>query len=474
MVRRKNSEEEPAPKKSSAPKKISSKQTKKREVSVEDAVEATTMKMKKRKGGGKLAVALVMVAVLLGVGWFTTQWLLTGNNGNVLSGLFDNQTELIGEEEGRVNFVLLGNPGAEDYDGTRLTDTIMVASYDVENDFLNMFSIPRDMYVPVPSGGFAKANAVYEIGEDKNNDGPGEVIAMLEEILEIEIPYYMRIDFEGFTKVVDELGGVTVTVDRALSDPFYPGPNFGYQLVEFDEGTYTMDGDTALKYVRSRQTTSDFDRARRQQGMMVALRDKAMDLELLTAPTKAFEILDVLASHFDTNLSRDEFERVMKLVLDFDSANVANKVFDDSPAGLLYGTRVDNIYVLKPVDDDYTKLASFVEDALSSGSELEEVPAVVEEPLKLEVLNGTNVTGLAGGVADKLADLNFDIVRVGNNPTRGFDAPVIYDNTDGKKFSSLKRLAEILGATISQDEISLPANVEARLVVGTSSENFTQ
>src|SRR5690606_10881024 len=253
----------------------------------------------------------------------------------------------------------------EDYDGTRLTDTMMVASYDVENDSLHLFSVPRDLYVPVPTGGFAKANAVYEIGEDKNNDGAGAVRDMLEEILEIRIPYYMRIDFDGFTKVVDELGGVTVNVEKALSDPFYPGPNFGYQLVEFSQGTYTMDGETALKYARSRQTTSDFDRARRQQQIILALRDKAMNLELLTAPTKAFEILDVFSDHFDTNLNRSEFERLMKLVVDFDSNNVVSKVFDDSPAGLLYGTRVDNIYVLKPVNDDYTKLADFVNDALT-------------------------------------------------------------------------------------------------------------
>lgn len=469
MVRRKN-ESDSAPKKS--PMKSTAKKIRK-EVSVDEPMQAAMPKMKKaRKGGGRLAVALIMVAVLLGVGWFATQWLLTGNNGNVLSGLFNNQTKLIGEEEGRINFMLLGNPGQEDYDGTRLTDTMMVASYDVENDSLNLFSVPRDLYVPVPTGGFAKANAVYEIGEDKNNDGAGAVRDMLEEILEIKIPYYMRIDFDGFTKVVDELGGVTVNVEKALSDPFYPGPNFGYQLVEFSQGTYTMDGATALKYARSRQTTSDFDRARRQQQIILALRDKAMDLELLTAPTKAFEILDVLSDHFDTNLNRSEFERLMKLVVDFDSNNVVSKVFDDSPAGLLYGTRVDNIYVLKPVNDDYTKLADFVKDALTKPADENTIPEVVEEPLKIEVMNGTNVTGLAGRVGDKLSGFDFDIVRVANNPTRGFENTVIYDNTDGKKFSSLKRLAEILGATISTEKITLPANVEARVVVGSSSEGF--
>ena len=145
-----------------------------------------------------------------------------------------------------------------------------------------------------------------------------------------------------------------------------------------------MDGEMALKYARSRKTTSDFDRARRQQQVVIALRDKALELELLMAPAKMADIQSIVASHFSTNLTEGEAKRLMELAKDFDTANISNKVFDDSPAGLLYGTKVDGIFVLKPVDDDYTKISAFVASALNRSVPVDNQDADIEvEPLRI-------------------------------------------------------------------------------------------
>ena len=427
----------------------------------------------RRRPVGRGVMIIGLILILLGLGWFGAQAMM-GNGGNPLAGLFGgSSTKLMGEDDGRVNFLLLGNPGDPTHDGPGLTDTIIVASYDVEKNYLNMFSLPRDLWVNVPGYGNTKINAVYEIGNSDDSDGEELTAQTVEQLVGLEIPYYLRIDFEGFQKIVDELGGVTVDVKKDLNDPFYPGPNDGYQLLEVKAGTQTMDGDMALRYVRSRQTTSDFDRALRQQEVLVALRNKANDLELLTAPTKVFEINEILADHFNTNLSRGEFERFLELLTDFDPANVAFKVFDDSAAGLLYGTKVDAAYVLKPVNDDYSKIAAFVADALAkAGMQPEESEEVAAEPLKIEVLNGTNITGLAGVVAQKLKDAGFEIVRVGNNPTRGIKQSTIYDNTNGQKFSGIKRLSEILKGVISEEKLTLGGAIEARVVVGEDAQGL--
>ena len=471
MVRKKEPSEGKAP--LPASKKIEVTRTSKPQP-VGEYEDVPRARRSRKKGGGRIIVALLVVLVLLGLGWFAAQAILGHGNGGLFSGLLGG-AKLAGEEDGRVNFLIMGNPGDPNYDGTELTDTVMVASYDMTNKTVNLFSLPRDLYVSVPKYGSTKVNAVYEIGKRQFDDGPGTLTKTIEGLLGIEIPYYFRIDFAGFEKIVDELGGVTLTVKKDLSDPFYPAANDAYQTVEFKAGTYTMDGDMALKYARSRQTTSDFDRARRQQDVMIALRNKALDLELLSAPAKGLEIVSVLDKHFETNLSKEEFERFFKLMTELDSSKITNKVFDDSPDGLLYATRVGEAYALKPLNDDYSKLAEYVESVFAGGSApVEEQPAQQEEPLTIEVLNGTNITGLAGKVADKLADAKYTVSRTANNPTKGVEKTVVYDNTNGQKLSAINKLAQMMGATVSTEKLTMPAGVEARVVVGRDAEEFVK
>ena len=438
----------------------------------------------RRKGNAARTFwASVMVLILLGLGWFATRAFIQMSSGDVSlpSWLNFGGSKLIGEDKNQVNFLLIGNPGDPTHDGPDLTDTILVASYNPESKALHMFSVPRDFWVDVKGYGGTRINAVYELGAGNERDdaaGAKLLSDTLGTILGIKIPYYMRVDFDGFKQIVDELGGVQMEVKKDLYDPFYPNGNKGYETLDIKAGSYTMGGDMALKYVRSRKTTSDFDRARRQQDVLMALRQKALDLDLLTAPTKMFAIMDILSQHFSTNLSKAEMERLMKLALDFDPNNVTHKVFDDTAEGLLYATRVNEAFVLKPVNDDYSKLSDFVAVALTGTMSETETPTSSEQPaetpLKIEVLNGTNVTGLAGRMADSLKKSGFEIVRAGNNPTRGITASIIYDNTDGKKMSAIRRLAEITGATIATEKLTLPTSVEARLVVGANAETATQ
>jgi len=414
------------------------------------------------KRGAKIFVGIL---VLLAVGFIGAQLIMRYAGGEDLLSRFLplGRVTLKGEEDGRVNVALLGYPGDPNYDGPQLTDTLMVASLSTAAEGKNLLlSVPRDLYVEVSGYGGTKVNSIFEIGEREFKDGPGILESTLTQIVGLPIHYLVNIDFVGFEKLIDELGGITVTVEKDLYDPQYPDGKGGYTLVEIKAGTYKMDGATALKYARSRQSTSDFDRAARQQKILFAIRDKASSLNLLANPAKALAFYEILKEHLYTDANWREMERVLKLFGDLDPSQITTRVFDDSPTGLLYGTRVNEQYVLKPVGDDYAVLKTAVAKLLSG----EEEVALEVAPLKIEVLNGTNIQGLAAKVAAKLREDNHSITLIGNNPTRGITQTTVYDFTEGVKASEVAKLASILKAQISSDKVESKTGAEVRVVLG--------
>ena len=425
--------------------------------------EAGSPKVRPAKGQGlKIFVGIV---VLLLIGFAGAQAIMQYAGGESLLSKFLplGTTVLKGEEEGRVNLAILGYPGDPNYDGPQLTDTLMVASLSTEAEGKNiLLSIPRDLYVEVQNYGGTKINSVFEIGEREFKNGPQTLETTLSDTLGIPIHYCLSVDFAGFEKLIDELGGVTVTVDKDLYDAEYPDGKGGYELVDIKAGTYKMDGATALKYARSRQSTSDFDRAARQQKILFAIKEKAQSLNLFSLPAKALALYDILKDHLVTDATWREIEKALKLFAGIESSQITTRVFDDSPSGLLYGTRVDEQYVLKPVGDDYSILQTSITKMLAG----EEEEAIKPEPLKIEVLNGTYVQGLAAKVAAELREDGHTITLIGNNPTRGVTQTTVYDLTAGEKASEIAKLAVSLDAQLSNEKAESKTGAEARVVLG--------
>jgi len=444
----------------------------------EPAEESRLHRVKRRSSAKRVFGLLILVLILLVGGWFATKVALGGWdwNGSIQSLFTFNRTKLIGEESGRVNVLLLGIPGdGPGVEGPNLTDTVMTASLNITDKSGLLFSLPRDLFVKVPEFGESKLNAVYEIGNAQDSADGGKLAAdVVGQVLGLDIPYYIRIDFSGFAQLIDELGGIDITVDKDLYDDKYPGPNKTYEVVDIKAGSYTMDGAMALKYARSRQSTSDFDRARRQQQVMLAMRAKAMESNLLTSPAKALAVLDILKDSIQTNLTIPEMKRALELTKDFDATKLVTKVFDDSPTGLLYGTRVGEQYALKPIGDDFKTITDYVAKLISGETTVDSADQEVTnaEPLKVEVLNGTNTTGLAGKIAAKLKTQGYSIVSTGNNATKGFTKTMIYDLSGGKRSWDLKRLASALKAEISTDEVTTTTGAEARVVLGTEASTL--
>jgi LCP family protein required for cell wall assembly len=189
------------------------------------------------------------------------------------------------------NIVLLGSdkrPGSAAW----RTDSIIIVSVDSTNNVVRLLSIPRDLWVYIPGHGYNRINTADLWGELSRKGGGAERVKQtIHHNLGIPIHYYVRVDFEGFVKIIDTVGGIDVDVDCPLPD------------LKLTSGMHHMDGKMALKYSRSRYSTNDFDRGRRQRKVLMALWDQALTLNIIP---RLPELWWMMANSFQTDLSLDQ------------------------------------------------------------------------------------------------------------------------------------------------------------------------
>lgn len=369
---------------------------------------------------------------------------------------------LKGEDRGRINIALLGI-GGKGHDGGELTDTIIATSLDIGTKKAAMVSIPRDLVVPIDNTlGWRKINNVNAYAE-RAQPGSGGLAASqaISTMLEAPIDYYVKVDFAGFVKIVDELGGINICVDRTFDDYTYPAtgqetnPNYyaRFEHLHFEAGCQTMDGSTALKYARSRhaygQEGTDFARAARQQKAIAAIKDKALSRETLFSPKKILNIITDLSDHIQTNLTLVEMTKLWTLVKDIRPEDIITRVLDNSPAGLLMDSVGDDgAYTLVPRAGNFSELQYLYNNIFQSAPQ-DTKAKVGEERARIQILNGTWINGLASRTAIDLEKYGFVIVGTGNCSKQDYEKTVIYDLTFGNKKESLKLLKEKTGANVS-------------------------
>jgi LCP family protein required for cell wall assembly len=189
------------------------------------------------------------------------------------------------------NIVLLGSdrrPGSAAW----RTDSIIIVSIDSTNNIVRLLSIPRDLWVYIPGHGYNRINTADLWGElARQGSGPERVKQTIHHNLGIPIHYYIHIDFAGFVKIIDTVGGIDVDVDCPLPD------------IKLSAGMHHMDGKLALRYARSRYSTNDFDRGRRQRKVLMALWDQALTLNIIP---KLPQLWWTMANSFQTDLTLDQ------------------------------------------------------------------------------------------------------------------------------------------------------------------------
>ncbi len=381
---------------------------------------------KKKKKPTNLIVVIIIIVVLFFYGCSS----IISRIGliNVI-GIFGE--ELMTDTYGNTNVLLLGT-GGEGHDGADLTDTIIVASIDQSNKLVPMLSIPRDFYVNVEEiGGGVRINRVFEMGKHQYGTEKGiELVEeVIEEITDIDIHYHVLINFSGFKEIVDSLDGVELYVDEAIYDPYYPlDGTIKYQTFSLGEGLQQLDGETALKYVRSRKTTSDFDRSKRQQKLLFAIKEKAMSKNILLNPGRIKDLYYSVNDNIETNFSIRHIIELAKISKDFSRENIVSRVITDDPTscgGFLYVPERDffgGAFVLIPIGNDYDFIHQYVDLIFH-------YPEINKTKLQFQVLNGTKTAGLAGETKAMLDRLCFDVVRFGNAQNQDIDTTKIFYKT---------------------------------------------
>jgi len=271
-----------------------------------------------------------------------------------------------GYERGRINILLLGM-GGEGHSGKNLTDTIMLLSVNPQTHQTAFLSIPRDLLVYMKKEKITtKINAVYAYGIQNQKKTPAESLLPLKEIISDitgqEIDYYLALDFEGFEKIIADIGGVDVEVTDDIYDDRYPGPNFSYETFKLSKGFQHLDSQTALKYCRVRHISGgDFGRAARQQQVIASVKNKIFSTKTLLDIPKVEKIINDLGEHLKTDLKFEEIPAFISLA---ESANVyqaSNKVLDAwSNDSLLASTHVSlggvMAYALIPRSKNYSQI----------------------------------------------------------------------------------------------------------------------
>ncbi|MBI2335068.1 LCP family protein [Candidatus Daviesbacteria bacterium] len=354
----------------------------------------------------KFLPVILIVSILMAVAiYFST----SSSTSSVVNYIFSGTS--LKSTNGFVNVLLLGLAGGN-HDGSTLTDTIIIASLNLKTKKVYLLSIPRDLWLPALR---VKVNAVYQSG------GLNLAKIVTGNIVGLPIHYGLRVDFAGFVKAVDILEGIEVTVERQFDDYNYPiagkeedlcgfreeerefseeeakGLNIlpgkqkvlispegtiatdsakedqgakyftcRFERISFKKGKTLMDGETALKFVRSRHGTngeaSDFARSKRQQLTLQALRSRLLSAQTLLDAQKLSQLTKTFGSSIDTDISVKDSLEFARLFKDVDS--VQNFILDDSLLAHPNPADYGGAYVLISEDDDFSNIQEYVRRVL--------------------------------------------------------------------------------------------------------------
>ncbi|HBO17185.1 MAG: hypothetical protein UR69_C0002G0160 [Candidatus Moranbacteria bacterium GW2011_GWE2_35_2-] len=382
------------------------------------------------------------------------------NYSSDLSGSITTETELRGEKDGRINILMLGIAG-ENKPGKNLTDTIIIMSINTVTKKIGMLSLPRDLYTNIPeTKNYTKINSIYQYGLDENQ-GITPIKEAVNNITGLDIHYFMVIDFEGFEKIIDNLGGINVNVERDIYDSRYPGPNYSYETFEIKKGLHKMDGSTALKYARQRHNDpeGDFGRAKRQQQVIQAAKNKVFSLKTLFNFIALNNLLNTLGEHIKTDIRIDEIRSFISLSRRLDTQNISTAVIDAwKKESLLKVSHIfiGNIraFILVPRVGNYSEIQELAHNIFDLNFIARKKEEIEKEKTTLAIINTTDDSELTNKIVGLLQDkLSFDKISIIKNSTnQKLSSTLIFDNTERLKPFSLDEIAGKLPAIITDNK----------------------
>lgn len=331
----------------------------------------------------------------------------------------------------RLSLLLLGIDLRCNETGPTHTDSMMLATIDPVSKSAAVLSLPRDLWVDIPTFGVDRINQAYYLGQIYEYPGGGQALARetVAATLGVPIDYYVAIDFNAFVEIIDLIGGIEVNVPETIDDPTYPDNCYGFDPFSIEAGTHVLDGATALKYARTRATFGgDVDRAERQQQVMLAARRQVMQLNMVPQLIReAPQIWQALQSNIRTNLSLDEIIQLALLSQDIPGDRIRTAVIDYN---YVYNeTTPDGRQVLIPRRDEIRVLRDelFAPPPIPTPS-IADLPRLMkEENARIAVYNGTAVFGLAAATQSFLEQYDLAIAEIGNADAATYRTTQIID-----------------------------------------------
>lgn len=335
-------------------------------------------------------------------------------------------------EENR-SFLFLGADESGD-----LIDSIMVVR--IENRFkeIQIVSLPRDFLIFDANGNYAKINSVYARAK-RRGDSEDEALRLLAQyvsrITGIEIDNHIKIDFEGFEKLVDHIGGVTVDVKESIDDPFFPGPNYSYDRFTIEAGVQVVDGPTALRYARSRYVSAggDLDRARRQQQVVEGIKEKLARTNPLRQVTLIPGVIRIIGEYSTTDLSLAGLRDIYATYQTIDTYQVYNLVVGQD---LLRGPIKENYrmfgrsrgFVLEPRAgaQNYTQIHEEVTNMYRREEYLQEIRDIREERARIGVILDGEPSQLSQDIVNLFRTHGLQVSVIGPRPEMRFETSGIY------------------------------------------------
>lgn len=354
---------------------------------------------------------------------------------------------------GYTNFLIMGTGGVG-HDGQDLTDTLIIASINPLTSSSVLTSVPRDIYVSHPEIISQRINSVYanQKYQSTHNKAANVLEEIIEDITNIDIHYNLKVDFQALVDVVDELGGVTIDNQEAIFDPEYPGKNYTFQTFSLPKGIQTIDGETALKFARSRKSTSDFNRSRRQQQLIYAIKDTALEMNITSDPQKITSIFRSVSEHVETNIELREILTLAKLAQEFPVEGLVNLPIHDDPnnqGGFLYNpprSEYSNSYVLIPADSTKSQIHTYF--ALHR-----KYPFAMQSDIEINLFNGTDINGFAGSVKQNLKRFGFKIDNTSNADSADYSLSEI--NIIGQNEMLAQQVTESLNELLNIPETQI-------------------
>ena len=402
--------------------------------------------------------------------------------------------------ERQVNILLLGSDERVSDGEPPRTDTMLLLTLNLERNTAGLISLTRDLWLPIPGYSLTtKINTAYEKGELSGYPGGGAQLAKdtVSGFIGQPVHYYVQADFNGFVRFIDEIDGVTIDVRQTIHDEDYPTLDFGYQTFHLEAGRQHLDGQTALKYARTRNMDSDYGRAARQQQLLRAVVDKVMAADMIpTLIARAPQLMNAMWGSVSTDMPLTKAAELANHVRG-NSFEVRQLVLDNRFGEETYSA--NGAWILLPNRDLIRpELRQFFDPTATSAIETETTvsPSSASQPLppsragllvseangansqttarvlaareaNLEILNGTGRPGIAALMQQELEAMGWQVASIGDADRTDYQRTLLVNyNTDESLIREIGLQLELSTSIYSVPGLLIPETTDLRIVIG--------